>query len=881
MKTRFAFRTFLLLCMLCIWGGANCAFAQETTTVTDELTVTSLGMSAGEKNTYSEFTSSVFDSGAQYKSNACNDGTYFRIRTDKNNSGIVVTTTGGKVKSLKVTFNQSTAQNRIIQIYGKNSAYAATTDLYDDDKQGTLLGSLKRESKSVDETKELPIEGSYKYIGIKSSSKVIYITSIEVVWEPTTEYQPEAPTINPSTQTFSKAFTATITAEGSADIYYTTDGSEPTIESTKYESGVEIPAATTTLKAIAVKDGVASDVTSVVYTYEYLDSFDNLKALRGGGVTGTKYNLTFNDAVVTYVNEQNAYIQDATGGMLIYYKNRGHGLTAGQKLNGTTAVTYTIYNGQCEITEFTKSDLTITDGATITETEVTLADLLADMDKYADMRVKVTNVTVTSEFSNKFAKIEQNGSSITVYDKASTTYENMVENYIVNVVGYPVVYSNVKEINVWSSDDVTLVKKPADYVDTPTISPESQTFSEAFTATITSDAAGVMYTLDGTDPSYENNKGELLTESPFTVDIPAATTTLKVIAVDDDGNESEVATAVYTYLAPLPEDAGTFDNPLTPEQLITFSSNFSGKKVWVKGNILGQAYSSGNGYKDGFTESNIAIGESGLSTCIAVKMEKNSDNISYASNVLDYTTNTALLNAPILVYGTVGKYFGRMGISSMIYFAFPGETLSVNTEEGYSTYYCTTAPTLMPTGVNAGPVTISNDKMTIVYKYKGNETLESGELIPASMPVLIKAEKKGTYPLIYSAKNKGTSDSNNNLVGQETTGTITAEDGYYYYKLAYDDYTAKTDLGFYWGAEDGGVFSVPAGKAYLKVAKTADVAVTAYRFDGSTVTAIGNVVADGAQQQVKSAYTIDGRRVDANRLTKGIYIVNGKKVVVK
>ena len=233
-----------------------------------------------------------------------------------------------------------------------------------------------------------------------------------------------------------------------------------------------------------------------------------------------------------------------------------------------------------------------------------------------------------------------------------------------------------------------------------------------------------------------------------------------------------------------------------------------------------------------------------------------------------------------MLYGKVETYFLQTGLKSVSFYTF-GETISVNTEEGYSTYYYASAPTLMPTGVNGGTVTISNDKMTIDYKYNGNETLEGGDLVPAATPVLIRADKKGTYPLIYSASNKGNSAGTQNLVGQETAGTITAEDGYYYYKLAYDDYTAKTDLGFYWGAEDGGVFSVPAGKAYLKVAQTADKAVTAFRFDGTTVTGIGNVATDGAAQQVKSAYTIDGRRVDANRLTKGIYIVNGKKVVVK
>lgn len=870
MKTRFVFRTFLLLCLLCLWGGANCAFAQETTTVTDELTVTSLGIGSS----YADKTSPVFESGAQYKSYATTYSKSAIQINKKSNYGLVAIKSGGKVKSVKVTFSKG---ENTLNVYGSNTAYTATSELYDSSTSGTLVGSLSA-------TGTITIDDDYKYIGFISKKGAIYISSIEIVWEPVKEIenQPAAPTITPSSQTFYNAFTATISAEEGADIYYTTNGDVPTTESTKYESGVEIPAATTTLKAIAVKDGVASDVASAVYTYESLGSYENLQALREGGVTGTKYNLTFNDAVVTYVNGQNAYIQDATSGMLIYMSN--HGLKAGQKLNGTSIVTYTIYYGQSEITAFTKSDLTVTDGATITETEVTLADLLANMDKYADMRVKVTNATVTSAFSSKNAKIEQNGSSIVVYDKASNssttvTYDNMVENYIVNVVGYPVVYNTVNEINVWSSDDVTLVKKPADHVDTPTISPESQTFSEAFTATITSNATGVMYTLDGTDPSYENNNGELLTEAPFTVSIPAASTTLKVIAVDDDGNESEVATAVYAYAAPLEETSGTFENPLTPAQLLANSATFSGKNVWVEGKVLGSASKNEPGYSTAWTGTTIAIGEPCLNGSVAIYMSSS----SFMSNKLNFNDDKNILGKSVKVYGKFGdKYYGRLGFNSDAkFFAFPGETFSVNTEEGYSTYYCTSAPTLMPTGVKSGIVNVDGEVMTIDYKYEGNETLENGELVPAGMPVLIKAEKKGTYPLIYSAKNKGTSYSNQNLVGQETTGTITAEDGYYYYKLAYDDYTAKTDLGFYWGAEDGGVFSVPAGKAYLKVAKTADVAVTAFRFDGTTVTGIGNVVTDGATQQVKSAYTIDGRRVDANRLTKGIYIVNGKKVVVK
>lgn len=583
MKTRFAFRTFLLLCLLCLWGGANCAFAQETTTVTDELTVSSLGVGS----TYAEKTSSVFESGAQYKSFATTnseDNVKSIQINKKSNYGLVAIKSGGKAKSVKVTFFKGT---NTLNVYGSNTAYTATSELYDSSTSGILVGSLSA-------TGSITIDGDYKYIGFISKKGAIYISSIEIVWEPSTEYQPEAPTINPSTQTFSKAFTAIITAEDGADIYYTTNGDTPTTESTKYESGVEIPAATTTLKAIAVKDGATSEVTTAIYTYE----------------------------------------------------------------------------------------------------------------------------------------------------------------------------------------------------------------------------------------------------------------------------------------EPIDETLGTFENPLSVDQVKKYSSTLTNKTVWVKGKVVG-CLTNGGTFQSTYSKSNFVIGES-QDDFIPVETGSN----TYISNNLDFDKNSDIKDKEVMLYGKVKTYFLQTGLKSVSFYTF-GETISVNTEEGYSTYYYASAPTLMPTGVNGGTVTISNDKMTIDYKYNGNETLEGGDLVPAATPVLIKADKKGTYPLIYSASNKGNSAGTQNLVGQETTGTITAEDGYYYYKLAYDDYTAKTDLGFYWGAEDGGVFSVPAGKAYLKVAQTADKAVTAFRFDGTTVTGIGNVAMDGAAQQVKSAYTIDGRRVDANRLTKGIYIVNGKKVVVK
>ena len=73
-----------------------------------------------------------------------------------------------------------------------------------------------------------------------------------------------APTISGTTP-FATTTQVTITGPDGAEIRYTTDGSTPTAASTLYSAAFNL-SATTTVKAIAIKDGVSSEVTTKTFT---------------------------------------------------------------------------------------------------------------------------------------------------------------------------------------------------------------------------------------------------------------------------------------------------------------------------------------------------------------------------------------------------------------------------------------------------------------------------------------------------------------------------------------------------------------------------------------------------------------------------------------
>lgn len=448
------------------------------------------------------------------------------------------------------------------------------------------------------------------------------------------------------------------------------------------------------------------------------------------------------------------------------------------------------------------------------------------------------------------------------FDDKSYTFETEYPYFALYTKGKNAVY--IKSITVvWNT---TGGGGSVETVAVPAINPASQKFSEAFDATITgAEGTTLKYTLDGSDPATSQT-ATAVEAATATVNIPAQTTTLKAIALKGD-LVSQVAEAVYTYRAPSEND-GTFAKPYTVEEFVEFRPT---QDVWVKGTILGEI-DRGN-IDESFPYCyNVCIGTK-QGEKMAIKLDNNSNFREF-----DYTQK---IGAELMAYGKyTEEYNGTFGMKkepTYLYIADPTQALAsinVKTTEGYATYYNDKLGVTIPEGIDAkcGVITdVNNGALTIDYRYA------AGAEIPAGNAVLVKAGKAMQIPLIVS-KHTSNVIAENMLKGLATTGDFIADPDYKYYKLAYNNYNTKEGLGFYFGAENGGAFTVPAGMAYLAVPRS--MAVKCFLLDGSA-TGIEGIEAGQTAEAVKTVYTLDGRKVEAQKLPKGIYIVNGKKVIVK
>lgn len=442
-------------------------------------------------------------------------------------------------------------------------------------------------------------------------------------------------------------------------------------------------------------------------------------------------------------------------------------------------------------------------------------------------------------------------------------------------------------------------------VATPTITPASKKFNTTFVATIacTTTGATIYYTLDDTDPTSSPSRKTYTSEG---VSILAATTTLKACA-SLNGKNSSVASATYTYTeqgdAPIviwSEKWSTFnadDKPTQGENATYVCKNgASDTKIYNEARAGGES-------------PELLINKKGGSLAITINDLKGANegliftfkaNSSNKTNFIVSADNATKIDSTT-VQGASAKKFIRTYIFALDEGA-TSLTITLNnsssdnvrvddlelstysgvgsfkiTEAGYGTYYSSKAYT-MPEGVKGYTIT-GNEGTSLVM----NEAYAAGAVVPAKTALVVEGAANKYYTLVAESTDLTPADADNKLHGSDEAET-TYVDGtdVKYYKLSYNN--EGNNLGFYWGSENGAAFTNGAHKAYLAL----DSETLLSQSRGFSLADLAHGVTTGINTTVKSAtqsnfiYDLNGRRINSlNGAAKGVYIMNGQKVLVK
>ena len=653
-----------------------------------------------------------------------------------------------------------------------------------------------------------------------------------------------------------------------------------------------------------------------IYVYDS-GTIDDLKAyITSATETDIYFNFT-STAVVTYAATNYAYMEDGHAGIYLYKK--GHGLTAGNSFTGKVIAKGKLYNQLYEFTDFTPANAAGT--ADITATNWTIQELTGSENagyKMAEsMRVKLTGVTATSSATGTSCTIEQGGvsTSLALYNSLSVTAGGVYD-----ITGYPYNNNGTWEFRVY--EESCLEQKGGKTAATVTFAQESytvETNGETTVSATTNSTSDIVYSIAPEDDnvSIDENTGYILAGAT------AGTYTITATVAENNDYTSASATCVLTVTAPAPPSynitAPTYYKKITSTDELAAGATYlivcEGSEYGLTATAATAAYTQGknntvtnetaatlgefelvktNEDYNGAPLYLLAINDKylyGSTSSATISMKNTIGNETKWTIDFDESGNvniknyaTIVANKTRLVYfNTDGNYIksylnvnAKNYIPVQLYQKVTDLAISTLTN-GYATFV-TDVPYVMPKGACGYAVTVAPQAGVITK----TEAYTAGEQVPAQTALLIGgASGTNYYPAVLKENVAATYNGENYMEGARTADGYTSSQrggDVYYYKLALND---ESKPGFYYGEEGGAAFQLTKPTTAFLAVPQSITPVNGYLidFEGETtgIDSIGQT--DGNANG--AIYNLNGIRMaqPLRNLPKGVYIVNGKKVI--
>lgn len=446
---------------------------------------------------------------------------------------------------------------------------------------------------------------------------------------------------------------------------------------------------------------------------------------------------------------------------------------------------------------------------------------------------------VTYEITANTAGATIEGSTVTVTQEGSVTVKATapaVTGFAASTASYTLTVNDTRSDNGLAFDESSQNVKIGDILTAPTLTNPN-----------------------GLTVSYSSGNNEIATvdEGGNVTGVAAGTTT---ITASFEGNDVyKAGSASYTIEVYDPNAKGTIYNPYTADEVI---AGETGTDVYVIGYIVG-GFNSSNKFTttaSDYQNSNFAIAtsptESDDTKVVPIQVQ-GTFQTSFGLKGKSYNAGVA----KVLIKGDLERYFSRPGVKNVEEISKVAEVVNISSA-GMATYYTDCAldftdfndmyayvATTEGTTINYKRVKKVPTKTAVLLR-NPNETSASHDVpvITEGAETVSDNQFVGTLTQIESLATEGGSNSTNYILNNGSNG-----------------------VGFYWANGQ----TVGVHRAYLNVPAGVSAPFLGFNEDEGT-TSINSIERTINDNQY---YDLSGHRVA--QPTKGVFIVNGKKVVIK